>query len=131
MSPAPVKFEPITRIGAPREKARSTPDSPTLTPKSALPEITACTVSPAPAVPKFSSVMPCFLKMPAFCPSTGACPLQISSWPMATLKASCAAAGAVHASGAASSSTASTLAEPMRVLPDVSCPRLATRALGF
>src|SRR5262245_995528 len=93
MSPAPVKFAPITRIGAPLAKARSTPCVPTLTPKSALPEITACTVSPAPAVPKFSSVMLYFLKMPAFCPRIGACPLQISSWPIATLKASCADAG--------------------------------------
>src|SRR5262245_48521918 len=93
MSPAPVKLAPITRIGAPLAKARSTPCVPTLTPKSALPEITACTVSPAPAVPKFSNVMPYFLKMPAFCPRIGACPLQISSWPIATLNASCADAG--------------------------------------
>ncbi len=66
MSPAPVKLAPITRIGAPLANARSTPWVPTLTPKSALPEITACTVSPAPAVPNTSCVMPYFLKMPAF-----------------------------------------------------------------
>jgi hypothetical protein len=66
MSPAPVKFAPITRIGAPFANARSTPCVPTLTPKSELPEMTACTVSPAPAVPKISSVIPCFLKIPAF-----------------------------------------------------------------
>ena len=66
MSPAPVKLAPMMRIGAPLANARSTPWVPTLTPKSALPEITACTVSPAPAVPNTSCVMPYFLKMPAF-----------------------------------------------------------------
>ena len=61
----PVKPELITRTGAPFEKARMAPASPTPMPISALPEITACRVSPAPWVPKFSSAMPCFLKMPA------------------------------------------------------------------
>src|SRR5262249_29661965 len=60
----------------------------------------------APAVPKFSSVMPCFLKMPAFWPRTGAWPLQISSCPIATLKASCADAGDAAATATAVGSSA-------------------------
>ena len=54
--------------------------------------MTVWTVSPAPAVPKISSSMPCFLKMPAFWPSAGTAPLQISSCPTATLNLSCASA---------------------------------------
>src|SRR5262245_10703683 len=84
------------RTGAPFEKARMAPGVPTPTPISALPEITACRVSPAPCVPKLSRTMPCFWKIPAFMPSVGTWLDQASIWPTATLSASCAPAGAVR-----------------------------------
>ena len=57
-------------------------------PMSAEPEITACSVSPAPWVPKVSSAMPCLWKMPAFMPSVGAWFAQASIWPIATFTVS-------------------------------------------
>src|SRR5215831_3753431 len=78
------------RTGAPFEKARITPAAPTPAPISALPEITAWIVSPAPCVPVFSSTRPCFLKMPASCPSVGAWFSQLLICPMTTLSVSSA-----------------------------------------
>ena len=43
-----MKLAPITRIGAPLAKARSTAAVPMPTVRSAEPEITACSVSPPP-----------------------------------------------------------------------------------
>jgi hypothetical protein len=60
---------------------------------SALPEITACSVSPAPLVPKFSSTMPCFLKMSV--PSNVIWFSQVVSWPTAIFSVSSARAGVV------------------------------------
>jgi hypothetical protein len=62
-------------------------------PISAEPEITACSVSPAPCVPKVSSAIPCFWKMPAFKPRVGAWLAQASIWPIATFTASAARVG--------------------------------------
>ena len=47
---APVWVAAMTRIGAPLEKAPKVLNVPTPVPMSALPEITACCVSPAPCV---------------------------------------------------------------------------------
>src|SRR5262249_7379472 len=58
--------------------------------RSAEPEITACNVSPPPEVPKISRTRPCFLKMPARCPSRGASTAHRPSCPIATLSVSCA-----------------------------------------
>src|SRR5580692_6528185 len=78
-----------------------TPATPTPMPISALPEMIGCMVSPAPAVPKFSRVSPCFLKMPASWPSVGIWFSQLLIWPMATLNPSSArAADATPVSGA-------------------------------
>ena len=49
-SSAPVVELAIARTGAPFEKAPRTPAVPTPSPRSTLPEITACRVSPAPWV---------------------------------------------------------------------------------
>ena len=92
----------MMRTGAPFEKARNAPPTPTPPPISAEPEITACTVSPAPAVPKFSSARLYFLKMPASWPSVGGWFSQLLIWPMAILSVSCASAGCTSASGASS-----------------------------
>src|SRR6185295_14031694 len=81
------------------------PDVPMPTPMSAEPEITACSVSPAPCVPKFSSSMPCFWKIPACIPSVGIWFAQASICPIATLILSCADADvAASASGIANAS---------------------------
>src|SRR5262245_44858878 len=82
------------------------PGVPTPTPISALPEITACKVSPAPCVPKLSRTMPCFWKIPAFMPSVGTWLDQASIWPTATLSVSCAPAGAAKPHEAATERTA-------------------------
>ncbi len=71
-SPVPVKAGSRMRTGAPRAKARMTPATPTPAPRSALPAITGCMVSPAPWVPTLSSTRLCFLKMPTSWPSVGA-----------------------------------------------------------
>ena len=55
---------------------------------SALPEITAWIVSPAPWVPKFSSTSLRFLKMPASWPSVGAWFSQLLIWPITSLSVS-------------------------------------------
>src|SRR6476661_6123929 len=72
--------------------------------RSADPEITACSVSPPPDVPKMSRTRPCFLKMPARCPRRGPSTAHKPSCPTATrsrsLGASCAGAGAADASNA-------------------------------
>ena len=73
------------RTGAPVENARIAPATPTPMPISALPEMIGWSVSPAPAVPKVSSTRPCFLKMPATCPSVGGWFSQLLIWPIATL----------------------------------------------
>ncbi len=78
-----------------------TPATPTPAPMSALPEMTACTVSPAPAVPKLSSMRPCFLKMPASWPSVGAWFSQLLICPIASLNVSSAAAGSDNSATAA------------------------------
>src|ERR1700747_1466932 len=49
-SAPPLTTAPITRTGAPLEKALSTPMIPAPTPMSTLPEMTACCVSPPPGV---------------------------------------------------------------------------------
>ncbi len=48
---------------------------------------------PAPCVPKFSSSMPCFWKIPAFMPSVGVILAHASIWPIATFSLSAANAG--------------------------------------
>jgi hypothetical protein len=83
----------MIRTGAPFEYARRTPSVPTPIPTCAALEITACSVSPLPWVAKFSSTMPCFLKMPTCCPSTAAWLTQVSICPIATLSTSSARAG--------------------------------------
>ena len=50
MSSAPVIEAEKGRTGAPLEKAARMPLVPVASPMSTLPEITACVVSPAPAV---------------------------------------------------------------------------------
>src|SRR5215813_8050619 len=77
-------------MGAPLEEARKTAAVPIPTVRSAEPEITACNVSPPPEVPKISRTRPCFLKMPARCPSRGASTAHSPSCPIATLSVSCA-----------------------------------------
>ncbi len=60
-------------------------------------------VSPAPAVPTLSSTRPCFLKIPASCPSVGAWFSQLLIWPIATFRSSSALAwGAASATAAIS-----------------------------
>src|SRR5262249_59601325 len=71
----------------------------------AEPEITAWMVSPAPWVPKVSSAMPCFWKMPAFTPSVGIWFAQASIWPIATFTTSAARTPDVIAAIAASEHT--------------------------
>src|SRR6185503_11152249 len=84
-----------------------TPPAPTPAPRSALPEITAWSVSPAPCVPTASILSPCFLKMPASCPSVGAWFSQLLIWPIAILRVSSAcAACAPKASGSTKPSAA-------------------------
>ena len=104
-SPVPVKPGSSARTGAPFAKARIAPAAPTPTPRSALPAITGCSVSPAPCVPNASSVSPSFLKMPTWLPSVGGWFSQLLIWPIATLSVSSANAGdAASASGAVSAS---------------------------
>src|SRR5262245_3304645 len=81
-------------MGALLEYARKTAAVPIPTVRSAEPEITACNVSPPPEVPKISRTSPCFLKMPARCPSRGASTAHSPSCPTATLNVSCADAPA-------------------------------------
>jgi hypothetical protein len=59
-SEAPVVSALMMRTGAPFEYADSAPMMPPAMPRSALPEITACCVSPAPCVHRISSTSPCF-----------------------------------------------------------------------
>src|SRR6266540_3691585 len=82
------------RTGAPLANARMTPGTPTPAPRSALPAITGCRVSPAPWVPTFSSTRLSRLKMPASWPSVGAWFSQLLIWPIATLSWSSPRAGA-------------------------------------
>src|SRR5262245_44322771 len=84
-SPVPVNAGSRMRSGAPRANARMTPATPTPAPRSALPAMTGCMVSPAPCVPTFSSARLCRLKMPASWPSVGAWFSQLLIWPIATL----------------------------------------------
>jgi hypothetical protein len=84
-SPVPVNMGARIRTGAPLENARMMPAAPTPAPISALPEITAWMVSPAPCDPIFSSTKPCFLKMPASWPSVGAWFSQLLICPIASL----------------------------------------------
>src|SRR5215207_1128392 len=49
-SAAPVASAPIIRTGAPFENADIAPSVPTARPRSTLPEITGCSVSPEPEV---------------------------------------------------------------------------------
>ena len=58
-SALPVALPEMMRIGAPLAKAPSAPSVPTPMPISALPEITACWVSPVPWVQTASTAMPC------------------------------------------------------------------------
>ena len=89
----PVKAGSRRRTGAPLENARIAPATPTPAPRSALPEITAWMVSPAPCVPTASMTRLCFLKMPASWPSVGAWFSQLLIWPIAIFSVSCACAG--------------------------------------
>src|SRR5690348_4751779 len=61
-------------------------------PTSTLAEITDCSVSPLPCVYSTSSASPCFLKKPAFCPSSDTHCSQPPRCPTAILSVSCAAA---------------------------------------
>src|ERR671935_1250803 len=70
-SPVPVNAGSRMRTGAPLAKARKTPATPTPAPRSALPAMTGCIVSPAPWVPTFSSTRLWRLKIPASWPSVG------------------------------------------------------------
>src|SRR5215470_13388136 len=110
MSPVPVNIGATMRTGAPRAKARITPATPTPAPMSALPEMTGCIVSPAPAVPKVSSTRPCFLKMPASWPSVGAWFSQLLICPIATFRVSSARTSDMVS--AAVSSASARLAKP-------------------
>src|SRR6185437_2832139 len=118
-SPVPVNAGARILTGAPLEKARMTPAAPTPAPMSALPEITAWMVSPAPCVPTFSSTSPCFLKMPASWPSVGAWFSQLLICPITNLSWSSAAAGpAAKTSGATKpNATAKYLKRLMMILP--------------
>ena len=58
-SALPVALPEMMRIGAPLAKAPSAPSVPMPIPISALPEITACWVSPVPCVQTASTAMPC------------------------------------------------------------------------
>src|SRR2546426_6106706 len=80
-SSAPVIELAMARTGAPLAKAPSTPAVPTPIPRSTLPEMTACSVSPAPWVYSSSRARPCFLKNPAFWPSSGAAFSQLPALP--------------------------------------------------
>src|SRR5262249_4845604 len=64
---------------------------------------------PAPCVYRISSVRPCFLKMPAFCPSSGAAFSQLPRWPIASLRVPSADAEAA-ASGIATARRQRTIA---------------------
>src|SRR5438552_11578081 len=104
-SDAPVVSAPMMRTGAPFENAESTPMIPGATPMSTLFEMTACCVSPPPCVHRISSVSPCFLKMPARCPSSAIVVSQLPRWPAATLSVSSACAGSVAAKATAARAT--------------------------
>src|SRR5262245_2588395 len=99
---APVCVAAITRIGAPLAKAPNVLNVPTPVPISALPEITACWVSPAPWVQKISSTSPCFLKKPAFCPSSEKEFSHVPASPPAMRNLSCATAAQFRATRSAS-----------------------------
>src|SRR5579871_6521715 len=87
---SPVPVVPASRIrrGAPLAKAPSTPAVPAEIPISALPEMTACIVSPPPFVYRISRFNPCFLKMPALWPTSGKPLSQLLGAPTATLRRS-------------------------------------------
>src|SRR6266446_1828567 len=89
---APVCVAAITRIGAPLTKAPNVLNVPIPVPISALPEITACWVSPAPWLYKISSTSPCFLKKLAFCPSSEKEFSHVPASPPAMRNLSCATA---------------------------------------
>jgi len=84
-SPVPLNAGSRMRSGAPLANARMTPATPTPAPRSALPAMTGCMVSPAPWVPTLSSTRLCRLKMPASWPSVGGWFSQLLIWPTATL----------------------------------------------
>ena len=97
-SDAPVVSALMMRSGAPFEYKERAPMMPPATPRSTLPETTACCVSPAPCVHRISSTRPCFLKMPARWPTSEIDVSQLPRWPAAILSvswanaASCASA---------------------------------------
>ena len=84
-----MKLAPITRIGAPLAKARSTAAVPTSTPKSALPEITACTRLAAARGAEDLEREPMLLEDAGLlAEDRSPRPPRVSSWPIATLRVS-------------------------------------------
>src|SRR3954447_11004585 len=103
----------MMRIGAPLAKAPSAPNVPMPIPISALPEITACWVSPVPWVQTASIATPCLAKMPAPSPNWTGDESQLPHWPTATFSTS--AADAVDPPAATAASITATQA-PNRIL---------------
>src|SRR5512132_4666346 len=99
-SRAPVVCAPMMRTGAPFEYDDSAPMTPTATPMSTSPEITGCCVSPLPCVHSISRTRPCFLKMPARCPTSDTDVSQLPRCPLASFSVSCALAEHAMASAA-------------------------------